>query len=257
MTKTNRLLVIFNTLLATILVLVLVQFAPSVANAGSTTIVACADKKTGSLRIAYKKCTKSENTVSWGLSGPRGATGPAGAAGLQGSSGSSGAVGPQGATGPTGPTGAQGIQGLPGTQGEQGVQGLPGANATSEFAAFYITNGFGVDILPRDYLEFPSFGPSNSSGSITPAGPMFELKPGTYRVTFQIPVTGSGLLVLALNGVDLLHTIRPASSGSVIGDVFVEIGPSAASLAVRNRSISQLLSVNTNFIPSLLITRLT
>ena len=78
MTKTNRLLVIFNTLLATILVLVLIQFAPSVANAGTTTIVACANKKTGDLRIAYKKCTKSENKVTWGNTGPKGATGPAG-----------------------------------------------------------------------------------------------------------------------------------------------------------------------------------
>ena len=78
MTKTNRLLVIFNTLLATILVLLLIQFAPSVANANSKTIVACADKKTGDLRIAYKKCTKKENKVSWAKSGTQGATGPAG-----------------------------------------------------------------------------------------------------------------------------------------------------------------------------------
>lgn len=75
MTRTNRLLVIFNTLLATILVLVLIQFAPSVANANSTTIVACANKKTGALRIAYKACSKKENNVTWGVTGPQGATG--------------------------------------------------------------------------------------------------------------------------------------------------------------------------------------
>lgn len=81
MTRTNRLLVIFNTLLATILVLVLIQFAPSVANAGSTTVVACANKKNGDLRIAYKKCTKNENKVTWGAIGPKGATGARGPAG--------------------------------------------------------------------------------------------------------------------------------------------------------------------------------
>jgi hypothetical protein len=90
MTRTNRLLVIFNTLLATILVLVLIQFAPSVANANSTTIVACANKKTGALRIAYKACSKKENNVTWGVTGPQGATG---------------ATGPQGATGATGAAG--------------------------------------------------------------------------------------------------------------------------------------------------------
>jgi hypothetical protein len=96
MTRTNRLLVIFNTLLATILVLVLIQFAPSVANANSTTIVACANKKTGALRIAYKACSKKENNVTWGVTGPQGATG---------------ATGAQGATGATGPQGTPGAAG--------------------------------------------------------------------------------------------------------------------------------------------------
>jgi hypothetical protein len=86
MTTTNRLLVIFNTLLALILVLVLIQFAPSVANAGATTVAACADKKTGSLRIAYKTCSSKENKVSWGVIGPKGATGATGPAGDSGDS---------------------------------------------------------------------------------------------------------------------------------------------------------------------------
>jgi hypothetical protein len=92
MNRTNRLLVIFNTLLATILVLVLIQFAPSVANADSTTIVACANKKTGALRIAYKKCTKNENKVTWGKKGPQGATGATGEQGAAGLDLTGGAV---------------------------------------------------------------------------------------------------------------------------------------------------------------------
>ena len=105
MARTNRLLIIFNALLATILVLVLIQFAPSIANANSTTIVACANKKTGALRIAYKKCTKNENNVTWGVTGPQGATGETGP------QGATGATGPQGATGATGPQGATGADG--------------------------------------------------------------------------------------------------------------------------------------------------
>jgi hypothetical protein len=93
MTKTHRLLVIFNILLATILVLVLIQFAPSVANANSTTIVACANKKTGALRIAYKACSKKENNVTWGITGPQG---PAGATGAQGATGATGTAGTAG-----------------------------------------------------------------------------------------------------------------------------------------------------------------
>lgn len=82
MSKTNRLLTITNVLLALILMLVLIQFSPTVANANSTSVVACANKKSGALRMAYKKCKKSENKVSWGIQGTAGATGPQGPAGL-------------------------------------------------------------------------------------------------------------------------------------------------------------------------------
>ena len=78
MNRFNRLLMISNSLLATILVLVLVSFAPSVANAGASTIVACAKKNSGALRIAYTKCTKKEISVSWAKTGPQGKAGVAG-----------------------------------------------------------------------------------------------------------------------------------------------------------------------------------
>ena len=85
MTKTNRLLLITNTLLALILVLVIVQVATPNANAASSTIAACANKKTGVLRLATPACTSSEKKVNWGIAGPAGARGPAGAQGPAGS----------------------------------------------------------------------------------------------------------------------------------------------------------------------------
>jgi hypothetical protein len=137
MTKTNRLLVIFNFLLATILVLVLIQFAPTVANANSKTIVACANKKTGDLRIAYKKCTKNENKVSWGKTGAKGATGPQGAPGPAGPAGATGPAGAPGATGPAGPAGATGPAGDGGVglnQFYDAVEGgLPEIVSTDDF----------------------------------------------------------------------------------------------------------------------------
>jgi hypothetical protein len=87
MTTTNRLLIIANTLLALILVLVIVQVATPNANAASSTIAACANKKTGVLRLAKPACTSSENKVAWGIKGP---AGPKGATGTQGPAGSNG-----------------------------------------------------------------------------------------------------------------------------------------------------------------------
>lgn len=87
MNKTNRLLTITNVLLAMILVLVLVQFSPTAASANSSTIVACANKKSGALRIAYKSCKKTENRVTWSVTGPQGPAGAVGSTGSQGTPG--------------------------------------------------------------------------------------------------------------------------------------------------------------------------
>ncbi len=66
-------------------------FAFAASSAG--TLHACANKKTGALRLA-SKCKKSEKKVSWNVRGARGVAGPAGAAGLAGATGSAGATGP-------------------------------------------------------------------------------------------------------------------------------------------------------------------
>ena len=59
------------------------------AGSSSPVIRACANKKTGVLRLA-KKCRRSERSVSWnqtGPKGPRGLAGPAGPAGATGAPG--------------------------------------------------------------------------------------------------------------------------------------------------------------------------
>lgn len=76
-----------NTLLALILVLVLVQALPTPASAANTKVTACANKKTGVLRLATPKCTSKERKVSWGITGPRGAKGSTGPAGVAGPAG--------------------------------------------------------------------------------------------------------------------------------------------------------------------------
>ncbi|MGD0272320.1 MAG: hypothetical protein ABSB96_01090 [Gaiellaceae bacterium] len=66
-------------------------FAFGASSAG--TLHACANKKTGALRLA-SKCKKSEKKVSWNVRGARGVAGPAGVAGLAGAAGTAGATGP-------------------------------------------------------------------------------------------------------------------------------------------------------------------
>jgi hypothetical protein len=65
------------------------------ASSSSGVIRACANKKTGALRIA-RKCRHGERSVSWSKAGPAGRPGPAGATGATGAAGAAGAAGPQG-----------------------------------------------------------------------------------------------------------------------------------------------------------------
>ena len=66
------------------------------AGSSGQVIHACANKKTGALRIANtSKCRHGELPVRWNLTGPKGLRGPAGA------TGATGAIGPQGNPGTT------------------------------------------------------------------------------------------------------------------------------------------------------------
>jgi hypothetical protein len=76
------------------------------AGSSGPVIRACANKRTGALRLAGK-CRRSERSVSWnqtGAQGPRGLVGPTGAGGPAGPGGTAGGAGQ---TGPQGPGATQ------------------------------------------------------------------------------------------------------------------------------------------------------
>jgi hypothetical protein len=74
------------------------------ATAGSPLIRACANKRTGALRLGTR-CRRNERRVTWNQIGPRGATGPRGRSGAVGRTGGTGATGATGAAGAQGPSG--------------------------------------------------------------------------------------------------------------------------------------------------------
>ena len=73
-------------------------------------IKGCYQAKKGSLRVvaANKRCLKSEKTLKWSQTGPKGATGPQGPKGDTGAAGAAGAAGADGAQGARGPSNAYG-----------------------------------------------------------------------------------------------------------------------------------------------------
>ncbi len=157
--------------------------------------------------------------------GPSGSTGPQGAPGVAGLNGEQGAqgeqgipgtVGPQGATGSRGATGAAGSAGATGPAGATGAPGTPGAIGSGDAALFYA-------LMPADNaatvavggdVEFPQNGPTTSAGTLRLTASSFVLAtPGVYRVTFQVPVSESGQLVLTLDDVELAYTVTGRGTG--------------------------------------------
>ena len=80
---------------------------------GSGVFHACYGKHTGRLRLIdpsqSQHCRRTENAVSWSMTGPRGPQGPAGPVGRTGDTGATGATGAKGDKGDTGPAGPPGL----------------------------------------------------------------------------------------------------------------------------------------------------
>lgn len=107
----------------------------ALAAPGGGVIHACANKKTGALRLA-RTCKNSETVVAWNVRGPAGVPG---------------------GSGPQGPTGAPGPRGNAGVSGPQGV---PGPTA----AGFASTDG-PVSIISPDFVDVLSLGAPSGPGT--------------------------------------------------------------------------------------------
>jgi hypothetical protein len=214
------------------------------ASSKATRIYACVKSHSHLLTrtSATKPCPKGSKKISWSIAGPAGAAGVAGAQGPigpDGAAGATGATGPAGAQGAPGPAGADGIDGIDGIDGTDGTDGTDGADAVSDFAEFFAlappdnaaTVALGSDVA------FPQDGPT-AGGGLTRTGPStFNLAQiGIYRVSFSVPVTEAGQLILTLNGADLAYTVVGRATGTSIiaGEALVQTTVINSLLTVRN-----------------------
>ncbi|MCW2947683.1 MAG: Collagen triple helix repeat protein [Actinoallomurus sp.] len=102
-------------------------------------------------------CSRDERSVSWNVTGPKGATGPAGPAGPTGNTGPAGSAGSRGDTGAAGPKGDTGPAGTAGPTGDTGPAGPTGDTGPA---------GLKGDMGPAG----PA-GPKGDTGAAGPAGP--------------------------------------------------------------------------------------
>lgn len=174
-----------------------------------------------------------------GPTGSPGPQGPPGAPGVQGEQGPEGEPGTQGPVGPQGATGSRGTAGLKGATGPAGPQGVPGAMGSADSALFYalMPSDNAATVAPGGDVEFPQNGPTTSAGTARLTATAFTLAtPGVYRVTFQVPVTEAGQLVLTLDGLDLPYTVTGRSTGTSSIGATTLVTTTAANqvLTVRN-----------------------
>jgi hypothetical protein len=236
----------------------------------ATRIYVCVQAKTHLMKktTATRSCPEGSKKISWnivgrtgatgpaGVAGRRGAIGPSGASGADGARGLSGAVGPSGAMGPSGapgaegavgPSGASGPSGAPGADGAVGPSGAPGpsgspgpvgADAVSAYAEFHalMPPDNAVTVAPGTDVPFPRDGPNSGTIRRTGSSSINLQRVGIYRVSFAVPVSESGQLVVTLNGDELPYTVvgRATGTSAIAGESLIETTGVNSVLTVRN-----------------------
>jgi hypothetical protein len=93
-------------------------------------------------------------------------------------------------------------------------------------------------VAPGTGVNFPEQGPVDGSGLITGiAGSIFRLtSPGTYEITFQVPVTEQGQLVVVLNGTELPYTVvgRATATSQIVGESLVTTTLPDSTIQIEN-----------------------
>ncbi len=99
-------------------------------------------------------------------------------------------------------------------------------------------------IAPGADVEFPQDGPTTAAGAVTrlSASSFVLTDIGVYRVSFQVPVTEAGQLVVTIDGVELASTVTGRFTGTtpIIGTVLVETTVVNSVLTLRNPAGSSL-----------------
>jgi len=90
-------------------------------------------------------------------------------------------------------------------------------------------------VAPGTEVQFPQNGPT--SGEITRTGASTFLLPniGIYSVSFCVPVTEAGQLVLNLNGTELANTVSGRATGAT---------PIAGTTLIQTTTLGSVLTIN-------------
>ncbi len=184
--------------------------------ASADTIVACANKTNGMLRVvgSAADCRNSELPLSWNSQGVPGPAGPAGPPGPAGAAGPAGPAGPTGETGPAGPAGAAGAAGPAGPAGPTGETGPAGPAGPAGEAGPAGPEGPGVLTIS---------GVVNANGepnAVTSVGfTSTRVGPGQYEVAFPAGTWSSfPVMVVVPFGVFGAYGTPVVASASAFGN---------------------------------------
>jgi len=220
-------------LLAVCAFAVLGPTALAAATGSSKSSTSCAPPAfTGSVRAHTSACVPPPGTP--GLLGPRGPRGYTGATGHAGKVGRRGPKGSEGIRGDAGVAGAIGSAGPVGPAGPVGATGPTPSSVAAEFFALMPPDN-SATVAAGTAVAFPENGPT--SGTIVRLGSStFELPDiGTYRVSFSVPVSQPGQLVIDLNAAQLPYTVYGRATGT---------SPIAGSALVQTTTVDSVLSVD-------------
>jgi hypothetical protein len=129
---------------------------------------------------------------------------------------------------------------MPGSPGPAGSIGATGPAATARFADFYalMPPDNAATVAPGTAVQFPQNGPTTGEISRAGAGTFLLPNVGTYCVTFSVPVTQAGQLVLDLNGAELANSVYGRATGTtaIAGATLIQTATINSVLSIDNPS---------------------
>jgi|GEM_PF-2739990 len=144
------------------------------------------------------------------------------------------------AQGVTGPTGADGVPGQDGAIGPTGPQGIQGATGPSDLSGVHVQTTSTVLVQANEPIIFDTVilieDPTRIDYS---AGNFYIIQPGTYYISWQVPVDGTDTspsvsFSLSVDGIIYSESYLPIVVGTVTGSALVKTTGNSTLLRLVN-----------------------
>jgi hypothetical protein len=117
--------------------------------------------------------------------------------------------------------------------------------SSASYSASFKADSGPISVAPDTGIDFPNESVITGGGIIRLSSYLFKLvNPGLYRITYNVTLTGSGGVILKLNGVALPYTMRSGTAaGPLSGSFQVSVNTANSTIGLYNQSTTTAINI--------------